>query len=134
MDGNETEVAKRIGRVHQENASILKYNDENSIACVLSIAYLAARDAYYLERELASGKGFADLVFIPKKHGLIPMIVELKFGKSADKALNQIKEKESFNRWDKAILVGINYNEKKEYTCKIENWKKHDFMVGEIDA
>ena len=55
---------KMIEQVHQENISILKYNDENSMSCVLSLAYYAARKDYVMYRELAGGKGFADIVFV----------------------------------------------------------------------
>ena len=59
-----------ISRVHEENISILKYNDENSLACVLSLAYYAAKKTYEVYRELAGGKGFADLVFVPTRSNL----------------------------------------------------------------
>ncbi len=61
-------VAKMIERSHAENASILKYNDENALVCVISIAYYSARTKYIMHRELATGKGFADIVSIPRKN------------------------------------------------------------------
>lgn len=63
------------------------------MACVLSLAYYSAR-AYYTEiRELPSGKGFADIVYLPRKEHLDrpAMIIELKWDKSADSAIRQIK-------------------------------------------
>lgn len=106
--------------------SILKYNDENSLACVLSLAYYAAKKTHEIYRELAGGKGFADLVFVPRKHvESHAMIVELKWDQSAQTALDQIREK----KYDKTLkgyhgsmlLVGINYRKaEKTYTCKIE--------------
>lgn len=126
LRGDEEYVAQQIQRVHEENISILKYNDENSLACVLSLAYYAAKKTYEVYRELAGGKGFADLVFVPRKHVENPaMIVELKWDQSAQTALDQIREK----KYDKALkdyhgrllLVGINYRKsEKTYTCKIE--------------
>ena len=86
-------VAEKIQAAHFET-SILKYNDENALACVLSLAYYSAR-AYYTEiRELPSGKGFADIVYLPRKEHLDrpAMIIELKWDKSADSAIRQIKE------------------------------------------
>ena len=126
LRGDEEYVAQQIQRVHEENISILKYNDENSLACVLSLAYYAAKKTYEVYRELAGGKGFADLVFVPRKHVESPaMIVELKWDQSAQTALDQIREK----KYDKALkdyhgrllLVGINYRKaEKTYTCRIE--------------
>lgn len=126
LRGDEEYVAQQIQRVHEDNISILKYNDENSLACVLSLAYYAAKKTYEVYRELAGGKGFADLVFVPRKHVENPaMIVELKWDQSAQTALDQIREK----KYDKALkdyhgrllLVGINYRKaEKTYTCKIE--------------
>lgn len=126
LRGDEEYVAQQIQRVHEDNISILKYNDENSLACVLSLAYYAAKKTHEIYREVAGGKGFADLVFVPRKHVENPaMIVELKWDPSAQTALDQIREK----KYDKALkdyhgrllLVGINYRKsEKTYTCKIE--------------
>ena len=126
LRGDEEYVAQQIQRVHEENISILKYNDENSLACVLSLAYYAAKKTHEIYRELAGGKGFADLVFVPRKHVESPaMIVELKWDQSAQTALDQIREK----KYDKTLkgyhgsmlLVGINYRKaEKTYTCRIE--------------
>ena len=67
ISGDEDTVARIIEHVHQENRSILAYNDENSLACVISLAYYSAKKNYVIYRELVGGKGFADLVFIPRK-------------------------------------------------------------------
>ena len=86
-------VAQLVSDSHSENTSILQYNDENSLACVLSIAYYSARKDYILHRELATGKGFADLVFIPRIGRTLPaLIIELKKGHSAEEAVQQIKD------------------------------------------
>ena len=121
-------VAKMIDKVHQENTSILSYNDENSLSCVLSIAYIYAKNDYIIHRELASGKGFADLVFIPRKNVDKPaMVVELKYNKNADTAISQIHRKEYQGKvleyTDSLLLVGINYDKnKKNHTCIIEKY------------
>ena len=121
-------VAKLISDSHSENTSILRYNDENSLACVLSIAYYSARKDYILHRELATGKGFADLVFIPRIGRTLPaLIIELKKGHSAEEAIQQIKDNNYLNKVSEhsseIILVGINYDEKKGHTCIIERCK-----------
>ena len=72
----------------------LEYNDENSLSCVISLAYYFAQKNYTLHREMPAGKGFADIVFEPKRNCNLPaLIVELKWGHSAEEAVEQIKKK-----------------------------------------
>lgn len=126
LRGDSETVAKLISDSHKENTSILKYNDENSLACVLSIAYYSARKDYIIHRELATGNGFADLVFIPRKGRNLPaMIVELKKGHFAEEAIQQIKDKDYLHKVSEysgeMLLVGINYDrDSKNHTCLIE--------------
>lgn len=127
LDGDADTVAQGVDAVHDENTSILSYNDENSLACVLSLAFYAARNNYIIHRELATGKGFADLVLIPRKHVDLPAIVlELKYNKDADAAIAQIKRKnypaKVAQYTDNLLLVGINYDrETKRHECQIEH-------------
>lgn len=127
INGKADIVAEMIEQVHDENTSILKYNDENSLSCVLSLAYYSAKKSYVMYRELAGGKGFADLVFIPRKECQTPaFIVELKWNKSAEAAIDQIKQKkytESLKDYSgEILLVGLNYDKdaEKKHTCVIE--------------
>ena len=60
-------VAEAIDRIHSENTSILNYNDENALSCVITLAYYNAVNEYTLIRELPTGYGFADIVFLPRK-------------------------------------------------------------------
>ena len=61
------------------------------------IAYYYAREQYNIIQELPAGEGFADIVFIPKPfvnaNAYPPMVVELKWNKTADSAIAQIKNK-----------------------------------------
>lgn len=60
-------VAEQIEKIHAEYTSVIQYNNENSLSSVLSIAYLSAIKYYFKPiRELPTGRGFADFVFIPK--------------------------------------------------------------------
>ena len=130
IDGDEAAVAKGIENAHDENTSILAYNNENSLACVLTIAYYSARNFYIIHREFHSGKGFADLVMIPFKRLNRPaIVVELKYKQDADTAISQIKRKEYPAKIAQytgdIILVGINYDKTtKQHTCKIERITK----------
>ena len=129
LDGDEEAVAQSVDAVHDENTNILSYNDENSLACVLSIAYYYAKNDYVMHRELATGKGFADLVLIPRKHVDSPAIVlELKYNQDADSAIDQIKRKQYPAKvaeyTDNLLLVGINYDkQQKTHTCRIEKYQ-----------
>lgn len=130
LNYNEEKVAELIDKAHSDNTSILKYNDENSLSCVISLAYYSARKTYTIERELPAGKGYADLVFRPRKNNNNPaIIVELKYDKSAEGALEQIKKKQYADCLKdysgEIILVGINYDkDNKCHTCKIEKNNK----------
>lgn len=128
LTGDALKVASIIDVAHDENTSILSYNDENSLSCVISIAYIYAKNDYIVHRELPSGKGFADLVFIPRKHVNLPaMVVELKYDKDAYAAIEQIRRKEYQGKvleyTSNLLLVGINYNkDTKKHTCLIEKY------------
>lgn len=131
LEMKEEKVAKIIEEVHMTYTSNLQYNDENSLSSVLSIAYLGAMQYYFKPvRELPTGKGFADLVYLPlKEYSQMPaLLIELNWNQSADAAIKQIKER----KYTKAIehysgeilLVGINYEQKKkQHQCKIERYE-----------
>ena len=126
LDGDEEAVAKGVDAAHDENTSILSYNNENSLACVLSIAYYYAKNDYVMYRELPSGKGFADIVLIPRKNVTSPaLVIELKCDHTAEAAIDQIKHKnypaKLADYAGDLLLVGINYDRKcKTHSCKIE--------------
>ena len=125
LSGDEQTVAELIEQAHQANASILKYNDENALSCVISLAYYSAQKNYTLHREMPAGKGFADIVFEPNRNCNLPaMIVELKRGHSAEEAVEQIKRKDYLdclkNYSGEVLLVGVNYDKEKRHTCRIE--------------
>ena len=128
--GNEQAVARSIDIAHDENTSILAYNDENSLACVLTVAYIWARNEYVIHREYATGKGYADLVMIPRRNVSKPaLVIELKFNHSADTAIDQIKQKnypaQIAEYTGDILLVGISYDkESKQHTCRIERSTK----------
>ena len=129
LDGDTDTVASMVEAIHEENASIVKYNNENSMACVLAIAYYYAHGDYIFHREFQTGKGFADLVLIPRKNTSTPaIIVEMKYGHSPEEAIAQIKER---RYWEKVseyagdlLMVGISYDKAtKTHSCLIETWE-----------
>lgn len=120
---DEERVAKYIEEAHLDT-SILTYNNENALSYTISIAYITARNHYTIVREMPSGKGFADMVFIPR-YNKPAMIIELKWDKGANTAIDQIKEKnypkilEKYK--DRLLLVAISYDKQtKKHTCKID--------------
>ena len=125
LEGDEEAVARGVDAAHDEHTSILSYNNENSLACVLSLAYYYARNDNVIHRELATGKGFADLVMLPRRNVSSPaIVVELKYNKDADSAIDQIPRKQYPAKvaqyGGELLLVGINYNKKqKTHQCQI---------------
>ena len=100
---------------------------------MLTIAYLSSMQFYFKPvRELPTGKGFADFIFIPKpeyRAEYPALVVELKWNQNVNTAIQQIHDKnypDSIEAYTADILiVGISYDKKsKKHLCKIEEYKK----------
>ena len=132
MRCDEKSVAEGLDRAHTEVASILTYNDENSLGCAIGLAYYSARKDYKLIRELPTGRGYADVVFLPRTFSKKPaLVVELKYDRTADTALQQIKDRRYTQALEdysgEILLVGINYDrddKNKPHSCVIEKLNK----------
>ncbi len=131
--GDSDTVAAALEKAHNLNSSILQYNNEASLSSAIMIAYYTARRFYKIVPEFPEGKGFADLVFLPRKGSDRPaMVIELKYNKDADTAIKQIHE----NRYEgdlkkyfgNLLLVGINYDK----DAKGENAKKHTCVIEKV--
>ena len=131
MDG--VMVGTQIEKIHNEYISVIQYHNENSLSSVLTIAYLSAMQYYFKPiRELPTGRGFADFVYIPKpeyKADYPALIVELKWNQKAQTAIQQIKNKKYPTAIEKytgdILLVGISYDKNcKEHQCLIEKYEK----------
>lgn len=125
---DEALVAKAVEEAHFES-SYLQYNDENALSYTISLAFYVARNYYTVVKELPTGKGRADIVYLPRKQfaDKPALLVELKWNKTAESAIGQIKEKcypkalEDYR--GNLLLVGISYDEKtKEHQCKFEEY------------
>ena len=118
LDMDNTTVASQIEKIHNEYVSVIQYHNENSLSSVLAIAYLSAMQYYFKPiRELPTGRGFADFVFVPKpeyKTDYPALIVELKWNQSVQTAMQQIKIKRYpdsiLNYTGDILLVAINYD------------------------
>jgi hypothetical protein len=121
-------VANAIEEAHSAGTAPLFYNDEQALRSVIRFAYISCVDEFLRVEELPTGIGYADVVYLPKKGSAMPiMVVELKWNKSAEGAIAQIKNRnypqvlEGFG--SDILLVGINYDEKsKKHTCMIEKY------------
>ena len=124
------QVAEGIAQAHFET-SHLQYHDENALSYTISLALYAARNFYHIYREFPTGKGFADMVFLPRQKfpDKPALVVELKWDKTAEGAISQIKRRQyGKNLSDyhgNLLLIGVNYKkETKEHTCVIEHFCK----------
>ncbi len=150
MDGEA--VARQIEKIHGEEAENGKpelrfasfgyrkvqpsgstfLNDEQALRSVIKRAYFSYEDEYLKFEELPAGDGCADIVYFPKKDSMLPaLVIELKWNKSAEGAIEQIKDR----RYPDAIkgyggdilLVGISYDRdapvgKRKHECVIEKY------------
>ena len=127
-------VAKAIEEIHDSNSSVINYNNEQSLRFIILIAYYYAKEHYDIVQEMPAGKGFADIMFIPKPktntEKYPPMVVELKWDYSAETAIRQIKDRnysEKLQSFEKVLLVGISYKkdikDNKKHECIIEEYK-----------
>lgn len=121
-------VAEILEETHDANVSPKFYNNEQALRSVVIMAYLSCIDHYIRFEELASGKGYSDILFLPNADSSKPaLLIELKWDKSAQGAISQIKKKnytqvlQKFTYHGDLLLVGINYNSRtKRHSCKIE--------------
>ena len=122
-------VARMVQDAHTDNTSLIRYSDENSMSCVLSLAYFYAHGDYIFHREYQSGTGFADLVLMPRKNVTTPaIIVELKYNDTTGTAIDQIHRcnypKKVAEYTGDILLVAVSYDRKtKEHQCEIERWR-----------
>ncbi|MEZ3488175.1 MAG: ATP-binding protein [Lachnospiraceae bacterium] len=124
--GNCEAVASVLMEIREEQYAPQYYNDEQALRAVVKYAYFAAFGQYVKVEEMPSGKGIADVVFIPASLSRLPaMVIELKWNKTSGGAIAQIKNKrytavlEPFA--GNILLAGINYDEKTgKHTCAIE--------------
>jgi hypothetical protein len=129
LDMDEETVAMAIEEAHSAGCAPLYYNNEQALRSVIKFAYISCVDEFVRIEELPSGRGYADVVYLPKKGSVLPiMIIELKWNRPVKGAIEQIKQRnypqvlEGFE--NNMILVGISYDEKtKKHECVIEEWK-----------
>lgn len=130
--------AKRVACIFNEihnatDISVLAYNNEESLTyCIVAGYTLSMADRYMTRRQLQSGKGFADVIYEPLDANLPIIIIELKYGTSAQEAIEQIKKRDYISSYkgrpNSIILVGINYcNDPSK-----DNYKEHECVIEKL--
>ena len=132
VHGNEDAVAEQIEKIHSEEAP-LHYNNEQALRSVIKRAYFSFGDEFFLFEEIPAGDGYADVVYLPKKDSMMPaLVVELKWNKTAEGAIQQIKDRRYPSAIQKyggeILLIGINYSKeapagKRKHSCIIEKYQ-----------
>ncbi len=133
---DEKTVAEMIESVHLSKAAARNYNNEQALRYVVIMAYLSGMDHYLRFEEIAGGRGYSDILFLPRRTSSKPaLLVELKWNKSVEKAITQIKEKKyaqilkQFEYEGKLLIIGINYSTRTaKHTCKIEEYLHTDIL------
>ena len=130
LNMDEEAVATLIEEAHKASVAPTFYNNEQALRSVIRVAYISCVDEFLRIEELPSGHGYADVVFIPKRTSLMPlMVIELKWNKTDEGAIRQIKNHDypqvMKDYGGEILLVGINYDSKnKKHTCTMESYKK----------
>jgi hypothetical protein len=130
LDGENT--ARIVEEIHSTpNVSLLGYNSEEALVFTLIAGLMWSTDyEYECYRELQSGKGFVDLVYVPKTRQDLPVLI-IEFKKDADAldAINQIKDRNYTGRYCRndyygnILFLGISYNSRtKKHQCLIEKF------------
>lgn len=132
LNKDEEAVAAAIEKVHMAGVAPTFYNNEQALRSVVRFAYISSVDEFLKIEELPSGHGYADIVFFPKKSSVLPMLlIELKWNKTEQGAISQIKRREYpqviREYGGEILLIGINYDAKsKKHTCAIETYKNEE--------
>ena len=130
-EADEEKVARILEWFHDlvENKT---YNSEAALSYAIQMAYYAGQKYYTTIQELDSGKGYADLVYLPspKNPDKPALLIELKYNRTVEVADDQIRRKEYLQKLEhykgNLLIISVNYNEDvkseeyKHHTCRIE--------------
>ena len=139
---DEEALADLIGEAHNQEIPLIRYSTEASLAALINLVYLDARNRYEVLQEQRGGKGIADVAFFPyDRHDsrFPPFVVELKVADNnetsedaAIRALKQIKSRDYLAMFNDALTgekkfegtplaVAISWDPKdKQHSCRIE--------------
>ena len=124
--GDEETVATLLEAAHDQTGN-RTYNSEAALSYAIQLAFYKAQDDYTLFPEVDTGRGYADLIYIPKRPVHPALLVELKYRQDADTALDQIIRQKYPSRLEhykgNLILVGISYDRSADPSAP--NYKHH---------
>ncbi len=129
---NADKVAELLEKAH-DRVGNKTYNDESALNYAIQYAYYAAQKYYTTILELDTGKGFADIVYLPapKYPNLPALLIELKYEKDAEGAVSQIKSRNYPDRLEhykgNILMIGINYD--KEAPKNKSEFKHHSCLI-----
>lgn len=107
------------------------YNNEAALSYGIQYALYAAQKYYTTIQELDTGKGYADLMYLPSpRYPEIPaLLMELKYDKDVETAASQVKDRnypQVLEHYvDNILVVSVSYDKNakgdvfKKHTCKI---------------
>ncbi len=126
LAGDEEAVAAAIGRAHDAACAPIHYNGEQALRAVVKAALVAATDDWTCVDELPSGRGYADVAYLPRRGSDMPaLLVELKWDQPVRAAVDQMRERDYpqvlRGLGVPILLVAVTYDAKtKEHSCRIE--------------
>lgn len=132
VDGDEEAVASALEAAHNR-ADNRSYNSEAALSYALQLAYYAAQRWYTMLPELDSGKGYADIAFLPspERPDLPALVIELKWNQGARTALDQIRDRQHMGRLGhyegNVLLVGVSYDAGAKPGS--EDYKRHRCLI-----
>ena len=134
-DQDADKVASGLEAFHDKTEN-KTYNSEAALSYAIQMAYYCAQKYYTTILELDSGKGYADVVYLPSpRYPEKPaLLIELKYEKSAFTALDQIREKNYPERLShykgNLLLVAVNYD-KEAGSCN-GDFKHHSCLIEKV--
>ena len=127
---DEKTVAELLEAAH-DNAENRTYNSEAALSYAIQLAYFSALNYYTVIPEFDSGKGYADIVYLPKVPDHPALLIELKYDQSAETAINQIHRQNYPDRLvhykGNLILVAISYS--KDNDNNSPSFKHHSCVI-----
>ena len=124
--GDEETVAELLEEAHDRSGN-RTYNSEAALSYAVQLAFYKAQDEYTLLPEVDTGRGYADLIYIPKRPVHPAILVELKYRHDADTAIEQIQRQKYPSRLEhykgNLILVSVSYDRSADPAAP--NFKHH---------
>ena len=132
---NADRVAELLEWFHDESEN-KTYNSEAALSYAVQMAYYAAQKYYTTVQELDTGKGYADIVYLPSPEypDKPALLVELKYDKTVQTAADQIRDRNYPQKLThyagKLLLVSVNYE--RGIAAGDEKYKRHSCIIEKL--